>query len=150
MASEVPAVHIQAIWENIVNKHTRGGREALCEPERVWWDVTQFHSMSDSGGFLHYFHISAGEDVQWLIDSLEAIGDLGTRRGVIGLCQVFPGGWPSSNAEEREEQVDFLHETIGEDELPWPEDLYGNEAGHWDWELLLWRYWIANSTIKHY
>jgi hypothetical protein len=139
VARQDPETRRQAIWESIVDKHESGGRASLTEREQVWWDVWAFVHMTSSGGFKHWLEVTAGEDIDLLIDSLRKIGAADLQRGVTHLRDNFPGGKPNANAEKRIAQL----EKVEEDDIPWPEDIEIDEEKA---ELLTWKYWQAQKS----
>ena len=105
----------------------------MTEREKVWFDIWQFDSMVENGGYWHYFDVSAGYDIKWLLNSLKKVGATRTCKEVLALCRAFPDGWPSASYDKRKKQMEEIHE----EDFKLPKGLKNNE----DLEALVWDYW---------
>jgi hypothetical protein len=62
----------------------------------------------NNGGFDQFFFNSSGDKTADTIDALEAIGAQYTAKIVRSAASKFPGGMPSVNREERQEQLEVV------------------------------------------
>lgn len=83
----------------------------LARRDRYLWDITWFETEVMNGGMDQYFYNSAGNHAAACLEALDAIGAKQSHGLLKQAINLFPGGRPSEDQENRQKQ---LREIVGE------------------------------------
>ncbi|MEX0700894.1 MAG: DUF4375 domain-containing protein [Planctomycetales bacterium] len=86
------------------------GYGALDESERHIWDVVRFQTEIENGGLHQFFGNSSGNHTGQTLDALRAISAVESSAVLEKACMLFPGGMPSSDWEQRDQQMQSMRD----------------------------------------
>lgn len=96
----------------ISDKIQKKGFDSLSHAERVLHHVYWLESEVNNGGFDQFFFNSSGDYALDTPTALDEIGAHHTANLVKRALDLFPGGSPSRDREQRVEQLDSMDEAI--------------------------------------
>ncbi len=96
----------------ISDKIHKKGFDSLSHPERVLHHIYWLESEVNNGGFDQFFSNSSGDYALDTPSALDEIGAHHTAKLVKRAIDLFPGGSPSRNEEQRMGQLNSLDEAI--------------------------------------
>lgn len=99
---------LNAVHEKVINapeEEWEARYNALSQVERDLYDVNFFHFEYIGGGLGAYFTNYASAHWEETLRALERIGALEAYEMLNKACALFPGGKPSANLEEFEDQA---------------------------------------------
>ena len=98
----------------ISDKIHKTGFESLSHPERILHHIYWLEAEINNGGFEQYFGNSAGEYVLDTPAALDEIGAQHTAQLVRRAIDLFPGGPPPRDWEERAEKLNLIDDETSE------------------------------------
>jgi hypothetical protein len=99
-----------ALGKLVFARYESVGFEGLRPAERIVHCVDGLERDVNNGGFSQFFFNSPGNQTQETLAALQEIGAEHTARLVERAMSVFPGGRPSPDRSQRQDQLDALTE----------------------------------------
>jgi hypothetical protein len=103
--TDVSEDELGGLLEHLSERYLKQGYRSLSGVEQVCVCVDQIDFEVHLGGFLGYFHNSAGDLATDTVSALEAVGATSCADALRRARTLFPGGQPSSNRQKRVEQM---------------------------------------------
>jgi len=105
-----PTAMIIELSYGIADKIHKTGYDSLSIPEQVLHHVYWLESEVNNGGFHQYFYNSSGDYALDTPGALDQIGAHHTAKLLRRAIELFPGGPPPRDLQQRREQLDSLSE----------------------------------------
>ena len=146
-SSEYDLLNFQEQWIQLLNKLEENGYDSLSYEEKVRFNVWVLNDAIINGGFVSYFYNPDGEYAEEALKSLDAIGAVKTREMLRKVMDLFPGGKPSKDIDERNQAIDSWDDSV-EDLLTGFDDTYYSREENV--EKLLYEYILVSKVYINF
>ena len=101
----------QSHWEKIVNRGFKD-YQSLYPKERMWFNIQGLIGDVDNGGLISHYYNSGADRNRETIEDLDALGFSDIADLMRKLNELFPGGRPSLDINERNKVISSWPDSV--------------------------------------